>query len=366
MIKLCTVVGARPQFVKAAALERAIKTYNRNQDFLIDHVLVHTGQHFDVEMSDVFFEEMEISSPDYHLGVGGGSHGAVTGRMLEKVEAVLIDESPDWLLVYGDTNSTLAGALAAAKLHIPVAHVEAGMRSHNRKMPEEINRIIADHCSNLLFTSTTEASNQLKNEGIFEGCIRQVGDVMYDVALFFQEKALSNKNILQNHRLLEKKYALVTIHRAENTDDIGRLCEIFEGLKLLTQITTVVIPLHPRTRQALQKLEMLEEIGKTLLLIDPVGYFDMVCLESCAEAIITDSGGVQKEAYFFQVPCLTLREETEWKELIQLGCNRLVAAKRQNILDAYQEMKNVELNWVKDLYGHGDASVKIIETLTSQ
>jgi len=357
-MKLLTVVGARPQFIKAAAVSRKIAEREGMQE-----VLVHTGQHYDAEMSDIFFRELGIPEPAYNLGIGGGTHGQNTGRMIESIEQVLLDERPDWLLIYGDTDSTLAGAVAAVKIHIPVAHVEAGLRSFNRRMPEEINRVLSDHASDLLFAPTEVAVQNLRREGIPEERIYWVGDVMYDASLHFGEKADRESDILQRLGLEPKGYILTTIHRAENTDDIERLKAIFDGLAIVAERLPVVLPLHPRTRKALERAGLIDEVRKRLALIDPVGYLDMVALEKNARLIATDSGGVQKEAYFFEVPCVTLRDETEWVELVEAGWNVLapptsaerVAETVLSRLDARGEPVRV--------YGDGQAAEKIIAEL---
>jgi UDP-GlcNAc3NAcA epimerase len=318
-VKVLTVLGARPQFVKAAAVSRALAGRPG-----VREVLVHTGQHHDANMSDVFFAELGIPAPGHHLGVSGGSHGAMTGRMLERVEAVLLAERPDWVLVYGDTNSTLAGALAAVKLHLPVAHVEAGLRSFNRRMPEEVNRVLTDHAADLLFAPTDAAAANLRAEGITDGRVRQVGDVMYDAALHYGAEAERRSDVLSRLGLMPGGYALSTVHRAENTDDPARLAAVFGGLARLARELPVVLPLHPRTRGALERAGA---AGDTpgLRIVDPVGYLDMVMLEKHAALVATDSGGVQKEAFFYRVPCVTLRDETEWVELVELGWNRLAS-----------------------------------------
>jgi UDP-GlcNAc3NAcA epimerase len=318
-LKIISIVGARPQFVKAAAVTRAIERSSQLQ-----HVLVHTGQHYDDNMSEIFFRELEVPKPDYYLGVGSATHGAQTGRMLEAIEQIVPQIVPDWVLVYGDTNSTLAGALTAVKLHIPVAHVEAGLRSFNRRMPEEINRVLTDHAADLLFAPTATAVENLEREGIPHGRIFLAGDVMYDAAVFYGAKADAGSRILQELGLRPKQYILATIHRAENTDDGDRLRSIFEGMEMVAKEIPVVVPLHPRTRQALKQKLSLDRIAKHIFIIEPVGYLDMVMLEKHSRLIVTDSGGVQKEAFFYHVPCATLRDETEWVELVELGWNRLV------------------------------------------
>ncbi|MHB8182985.1 MAG: non-hydrolyzing UDP-N-acetylglucosamine 2-epimerase [Candidatus Desulforudaceae bacterium] len=358
-MKIVAVVGARPQFIKAATVSRVLRSTPG-----VEEVLVHTGQHYDDNMSRVFFEELEIPEPNYHLGIGSGTHGAQTGRMLEAVEQVLLQERPDWALVYGDTNSTLAGALAAAKLHIPVAHVEAGLRSFNRRMPEEINRVLTDHASDLLFAPSETASENLRREGIPEERIHLVGDVMYDAALYYGAKAERESRILERLALQPKGYLLATVHRAENTDDPVRLRAIFEGLAVAAREMPVVLPLHPRTRAALAREGMLAETSRHLRLIEPVGYLDMVLLEKNALLIATDSGGVQKEAFFYRVPCVTLREETEWVELVELGWNHLVSPMSRDGVKRAVVAQLAERGRDKpNLYGNGKAAHLIVERL---
>lgn len=315
MTKVATVLGARPQFIKAAVVSRALAANG------VAEALVHTGQHFDANMSDVFFSELDIPRPAHHLGIGGGSHGQNTGRMIEAIERTLVEERPDWVLVYGDTDSTLAGALAAVKLHIPVAHVEAGLRSFNRRMPEEINRVLTDHAASLLFAPTETAVMHLADEGISGDAVQCVGDVMLDAALFYGAKAETASSVLTSLGLRPGAYSLATIHRAENTDDPHRLRGIFEGFAQFGG--DIVLPLHPRTRGRLSAAGLTPPGNARL--IDPVGYLDMVMLEKNACLIATDSGGVQKEAFFHRVPCVTLRDETEWTELVESGWNRLAA-----------------------------------------
>lgn len=358
-MKIATIVGARPQFIKAATLSRLIAQKTGD----VQEVLIHTGQHYDANMSAIFFEEMDLPQPHYHLGIGSGLHGAMTGRMLEAIEKVLVAEKPDFVLVYGDTNSTLAGALSAVKMHIPVAHVEAGLRSFNKKMPEEINRILADHAADMLFTPTAGASCQLRKEGISDSKIFEVGDVMYEAALHYQQKAYHKSKILERHGLTTKKYVLATIHRAENTDDADKLKTIIRAFNLISEGTSVVWPLHPRTRQAMQQHNMLAKIAPAVKLIDPVGYLDMLTLETHARLILTDSGGVQKEAYFFQVPCLTLRGETEWTELVTHGFNRLVPLHAEAIYRAYEESSERSIKWDIPLYGQGNSASQILHHL---
>lgn len=314
---VATIVGARPQFIKVAPVSRALR-----EAAGMTEVLIHTGQHFDSNMSDIFFEELGIAPPDRNLDIGGGGHGAMTGLMMQRLEPLLQELDPDLVLVYGDTNSTLAGALTAAKLHIPVAHVEAGLRSFNRAMPEEINRVMADHLSEWLFASTDASITNLRHEGIDRARIHQVGDVMYDAALLFAATA-KERPILADLGVEPRRYILSTLHRAENTDDPERLATMVAALELVGAQMPVILPLHPRTRGAMIRNGLTFDRVKT---IDPVGYLDMVALESSAAVIATDSGGVQKEAFFYEVPCVTLRGETEWSELIELGWNELAVS----------------------------------------
>lgn len=357
-MKILTVIGARPQFVKAASVSRAVAELGS-----MSEILLHTGQHYDPNMSDVFFAELGIPTPKYHLGIGSGPHGAQTGRMLEAIEGVLLVEQPDWVLVYGDTNSTLAGALAAAKLHISVAHVEAGLRSFNRQMPEEINRVLTDHASEVLFAPTEAAVGNLVHEGIERHKILQVGDVMFDAALYYAARAAESSNILERLSLEAKSYVLATVHRAENTDSPERLRAIFAGLSEVADVLPVVLPLHPRTRRYLAELAI---DTSRLRLLDPVGYLDMVMLEKHARLIATDSGGVQKEAYFYRVPCVTLRTETEWVELIEHGWNRLVpplsAASISQAILQNLDAQGAEIA----LYGEGKAAYQIVEALQAK
>ncbi len=348
-MKILTVIGARPQFVKAATVSRALAQQR------ISEVLVHTGQHFDHNMSAVFFEEMEIPHPHYNLDIHGGGHGLMTGRMLEKLEGVMMAEKPDWVLVYGDTNSTLAGALAAAKLHIPVAHVEAGLRSFEMKMPEEINRILTDRVSSVLFCPTTTAVQNLENEGFknFDSEIVLSGDVMYDAVQYYRTRVPARSAIIA--RLGLGSFALATLHRAENTNDPQRLRAICEALNEIHRNTPVVLPLHPRTKAYLRE----HQIPLHATVIDPVGYFDMLALlENCA-LVLTDSGGLQKEAYFFQKFCITLRDQTEWTELVEAGANALAGADKNRILELYAHGRKTAVAATADLYGRGDAGTRI-------
>lgn len=358
-MQLLTVIGARPQFIKAAAVSRAVAAVPG-----ISEVLVHTGQHYDANMSRVFFEDLEIPEPEVHLGIGSAPHGRQTGRMMEGIEKVLLKEEPDWVLVYGDTNSTLAGALAAVKLHIPIAHVEAGLRSFNRAMPEEINRVLTDHAADLLFAPTEAAVRNLRKEGLPAEKIVETGDVMYDNALFFREKAEEESRILAGLRLKPRRYVLATIHRAENTDDPDRLRAIFEGLASAAEDTPVVLPLHPRTRKALQDTGLFRAASERLRLIDPVGYLDMAMLETHAALIVTDSGGVQKEAFFQGVPCVTLRDETEWVELVDAGWNTVCPpASAEIVAAAVAEGRARPPTDSPDLYGDGKSADAILATL---
>lgn len=311
---ILTVVGARPQFIKAAAVSRAIRD---SADF--SEILVHTGQHFDEMMSDVFFRELEIGKPEVNLAIHGGTHGAMTGQMLAGIETCLIERKPDWVLVYGDTNSTLAGALAAAKLHIPVVHVEAGLRSFNRRMPEEVNRVLTDHVSALLLSPTMTGVRNLEAEGITRG-VHHVGDVMYDAMLHAQKRSREMSTILADLGLGEGGFALATVHRAENTDDPARLQAVMNAIARTAGGLPVILPVHPRTRQAIARSGT--QLG-SIRTIDPVGYIDMVRLLDGAKVVLTDSGGLQKEAYFARRPCVTLRDETEWTETLEHGWNRL-------------------------------------------
>lgn len=355
--KIVTVVGARPQFIKAAAVSREILKHSS----VLEEVIVHTGQHYDPNMSQVFFDELEIPTPKYNLEVSGGGHGAMTGRMLEGIEQILLSEKPDWVLIYGDTNSTLAGALAAVKLHIPVAHVEAGLRSFNMRMPEEVNRILADRISTLLLCPTEAAVGNLAHESMIQG-VHNVGDVMYDVALYYRERARVNSRILQRLGLTEQGYALATCHRAENTDDPIRLGAIVAALAKIAVEIPVVMPLHPRTCKLLQQYGLAHEL-KALHVLDPLPFLDMVALEQAASVILTDSGGVQKEAFFYRVPCITMRDETEWLETVELGWNQLAGADRSRILEAYNTFSNSSPTACAAPYGDGAASGRIVEKL---
>ena len=319
MKKILTIVGARPQFIKAAAVSKAILARKG-----LTEVLVHTGQHYDENMSDVFFRQLGVPAPKVNLAVGSGSHAKQTADMLIGIDTVIASERPDCVLVYGDTNSTLAGALAAVKVHVPVAHVEAGLRSFNRKMPEEMNRILTDICSTFLFVPTPAAVKNLEAEGISGGKVHQVGDVMFDAALQFGAISDSESQIIAKMGLKKGGFVLATIHRAENTDDMERLTAIMEGLAIAARDLPVILPLHPRTKKIVAERASLAKAVAALKIIDPVSYFDMIQLEKSAALVATDSGGVQKEAYFFGVPCITLRDESEWMELVEAGWNKIV------------------------------------------
>jgi UDP-GlcNAc3NAcA epimerase len=357
-MKIVTIVGARPQFIKASAVSRTIREKHLDQ---IEEIIVHTGQHYDENMSKVFFDELDIPHPKYNLEISGGSHGLMTGRMLETIENVLLSEKPDWVLIYGDTNSTLAGALAAAKLHIPVAHVEAGLRSFNMRMPEEINRILADRVSQLLLCPTETATKNLTQEGILSG-VTLVGDVMYDVSLFYKDLAKQQSNALDRFNLEEGQYILATCHRAENTDNPERLGEILAALAQLAKHEAVLLPVHPRTKKLLQNFGLASSTAN-LRIVEPLSFIDMVRLEQSARMIITDSGGVQKEAFFYGVPCITTRDETEWVETVNLGWNKLVGASRESIINAATQAQLSLNNAFANPYGDGKASEKIVDLL---
>jgi UDP-GlcNAc3NAcA epimerase len=350
-MQVLTIVGARPQFVKAAVLSREIRRRGWRE------VLVHTGQHYDEKMSGVFFDELSIPRPDFNLGVGSGTQGEQTGRMLASIERVLLDTRPDWVVIFGDTNSTLAAALAATKLHLKVAHVEAGLRSYNRRMPEETNRIVADHVSDLLLAPTTTAVDNLRREGIDDSRIRLVGDVMCDATLHYRDVAAQQSDVLGRLNLSPNNYVLCTIHRAENTDDPSRLGAIVAALIEVAQSRTVVFPIHPRTRSAMERLGLWDAASSQLQVIDPVGYLDMILLEASAQRIATDSGGVQKEAYFCGTPCVTLRDETEWVELVHAGWNQLLSPAVPNLpARLIQALERTEPTQIAaQLYGKGDA-----------
>jgi UDP-GlcNAc3NAcA epimerase len=358
-MKILTVIGARPQFIKASAVSRAIQKANE-RGASIREVIVHTGQHFDANMSQVFFEELSIPAPDHHLSIASLSHGAMTGRMLEAVEAVLQNEKPDMVLVYGDTNSTLAGALAASKMNIPVAHVEAGLRSFNKRMPEEVNRILTDHVSEMLFCPTSMAVENLQKEGVECG-VHLVGDVMYDVTLHYGELA-RERHDLEKWGVKERGYALCTAHRAENTDDPVRLVGILGALRDIAKDMPVIMPLHPRTRKIIERSGN-ANILRGITAVPPVSYLEMLRLEMSARVILTDSGGVQKEAFFHRVPCITLRDETEWVETVEMGWNVLGGAEQDRILQAWRVELDLFEPDTNTVYGNGKAACKIMNLI---
>ena len=351
-MKILTILGARPQFIKAGTVSREMAKHKS-----IEEVIIHTGQHFDANMSDIFFDEMKIPKPHYNLNINGLSHGAMTGQMIEKIEEVVLKEMPDWVMVYGDTNSTLAGAIVASKLHIKLAHIEAGLRSFNMKMPEEVNRILTDRVSNILFCPTDAAIQNLSNEGYDKLNIKVVksGDVMQDGAIFYKNLAVKPNVELKDD------FILCTIHRAENTDDKNRLKNIFEALNEIGKKKQIILPLHPRTKNILENLKL---NIKNLTIINPVGYLEMVWLIDNCSFVMTDSGGLQKEAYFFEKQCITLRDETEWVELVDIGANTLVGANKEKIITAYKDNSKFNIkNSSLDLYGNGKASENIVKEL---
>ncbi|MBT3638450.1 MAG: UDP-N-acetylglucosamine 2-epimerase (non-hydrolyzing) [Opitutae bacterium] len=357
-MKVVSVIGARPQFVKAAVVSRALREGQGAEEFLL-----HTGQHFDDNMSRVFFEEMGIPEPDANLAISGGGHGAMTGAMLTEIENVLQGERPDWALVYGDTNSTLAGALAAAKLNLPCAHVEAGLRSDNRNMPEEINRILTDHACDLLFAPTDEAARRLAAEGIAGDRVIRTGDVMLDAARTFGDLAREKSKILEVLGLGSGGFALCTLHRAENVDDRDCLAAILRGLGEVSESLPIILPLHPRTNGRLTEFGLRETVPPTIRFVDPVGFLDMLRLEAEAALILTDSGGMQKEAFFQRTPCVTIRTETEWTELLPGGHNRLACPGVDSISEKAQEALHSDPAWDLPLYGDGHSSETIAQAI---
>jgi len=353
-MKLITIIGARPQFIKAAAVSREIAKHKE-----INEIIIHTGQHFDANMSEIFFKQMQIPKPNYNLEINSLTHGAMTGRMIERVEEVLLQEKPDWVLVYGDTNSTIAGSLAAKKLHIKVAHVEAGLRSFNRNMPEEINRILTDKISDILFCPTDTAVQNLQNEGIGKNSLARIvkcGDVMQDAAIFYSD--LAQKPEMD----LPEQFILATIHRAENTDDPKRLTSIFNALSKISNEIPIILPLHPRTKKIISNSQLTTK-NSQLIFIEPIGYLEMIYLLKTCSLVMTDSGGLQKEAFFFEKPCVTLRDETEWVELVENSFNKVIGADEEKIISGYQEMIQIRNNYDINLYGNGEASKKIITEL---
>lgn len=348
-MKIVTIVGARPQFIKAAAVSNVIR-----KDF--NEVLVHTGQHYDENMSKIFFDELNIPKPDYNLGVGSASHAKQTGMMLMQLEDIYLKERPDLIIVYGDTNSTLAGALCASKMLIPVAHIEAGLRSFNMAMPEEQNRILSDHISKYLFVPTETAEENLHNEGIIKN-VYNVGDVMYDAILNFSKIADSKSDIMEKLNLTSKNFVLATIHRAENTNDVNKLSNIIKALNLSGK--NIILPLHPRTRKYIKDYNI--KIGSNISVIEPVGYLEMISLEMHCEKIVTDSGGVQKEAFFMSKPCITMREQTEWVETVKNGWNIIVGTDTNKIVDEIQNFKPTAEK--KDIFGDGHSAEKIVDII---
>jgi UDP-N-acetylglucosamine 2-epimerase (non-hydrolysing) len=354
-MKTATVVGARPQFIKMAPVSKELRKH-------FNEIIIHTGQHYDYEMNKIFFDELNIPEPDYHLDVGSGSHGYQTGEMLKRIEEVLIKENPDFVLTYGDTNSTLAGALAGAKRHIKVGHVEAGMRSFDRSMPEEINRILTDHCSDLLFCPTKTAVENLEREGIAEG-VYLTGDVMVDSLLHNKEIAESKSKILNDLDLKSKEYLVATIHRASNTDNKKNLENVVNAFSEVDEI--IIFPVHPRTEKFLKEYGLYDKLKASVKLVKPLGYLDFLKIMNHAKKILTDSGGIQKEAYILKVPCITLRENTEWVETVEDGWNVLVGADKEKIVKMINEFEP-SLERHKERFGSGNASrhvVKFIEEL---
>ena len=355
-------MGARPQFIKAAAVSRALRHVAKVQE-----MIVHTGQHYDAKMSDIFFQELGLASPEHNLGIGSGTHGFQTGRMLEAIESVLMATLPDWVMVYGDTNSTLAGALAAAKLHVPVAHVEAGLRGFNRRSPEEVNRILTDHVSDLLFVPSTSAARNLLREGIEEERICLTGDVMYDSVLHYSGVAASKSTVLDRLDLQPKTYVLATVHRAENTDDTGRLRAIWTALNAISHDVPVVMPIHPRTSFALRRERMMEGHTPSIRVIEPVGYLDMLALEQNACLVVSDSGGVPKEAYFLGVPSVMLRAEAVWVELVEMKWAEAVDPRAaEDIIDAIGRVMSASRRIDDHPYGDGRAAERIAGILLRQ
>ncbi|WP_371231518.1 non-hydrolyzing UDP-N-acetylglucosamine 2-epimerase [Pseudomonas sp. QE6] len=357
-MKILTILGARPQFIKAGSVSREI-IKQASSGANIEEIIVHTGQHYDANMSEIFFSEMKIPKPAYHLGIGGNTHGAMTGRMIEGVEKILREETPDWVMVYGDTNSTLAGAVAASKLKIKIAHIEAGLRSYNMNMPEEINRILTDRISSKLFCPTRVAYENLQKEGIDSWCSGAEasisGDVMLDGAIFYRNLSCRPAEVK-----LSGEYVLCTLHRAENTDDLERLKSIISALKSISSKIQIVLPLHPRTKKIIATAGI-DTTGLTL--IEPLGYLNMIWLIDNCHVVMTDSGGLQKEAYFFNKPCITLRDETEWVETVETGWNRLVGASTENIENAFFDFSRALPPQKADLYGKGEASQYIVNEM---
>jgi len=353
-MKIVTIIGTRPQFIKAATVSRELKKKG------LGEILIHTGQHFEKNMSQIFFDELGIPKPHHNLNISGGSHGDMTARMLTGIEGVLITEKPDWVLIYGDTNSTLAGALAASKLHIPIAHIESGLRSYNMRMPEEVNRIVADRISTLHFCPSDIAVQNLKSEGLTKA-VHNVGDVMYDAALLFSNDQFEKSSALTQLDLKSGTYALATCHRAENTDEKQRLENILSALDEIASHMKVIFPLHPRTRKCIDTYDFSHYL-KNLVVTEPLSYVDMLWLEKNAKVIITDSGGMQKEAFFFNVPCVTIRDETEWVETVEMGANILAGTSKEKIIN--YSLNPPSNSWsCHNVYGNGQASNQIADIL---
>lgn len=374
-MKIVTIIGARPQIIKAAGLSRAIKNHYADR---IQEVIVHTGQHYDDNMSQVFFDELGIPKPDYNLQVGSATHGVQTSRMIEGIERILMDEKPDYIVLYGDTNSTLAGAVAASKIHVPIVHIEAGLRSFNKRMPEEINRIVCDHCSTLLFTPTRAGFENLAKEGfrmdntgpytIDNPKVYHCGDIMYDNSLHFSTIADQKTDILQQLELTEKPFVLATLHRDSNTDDKERLTNILDALITLSHEIAVVLPMHPRTRKMTEQLiddERLYRLyhSENIKITEPVSFLEMIQLEKHASLVMTDSGGVQKESYFFRKPCAILRPETEWVEIVETGAATLVDADKERILQTCRQYLQQPPVDFPEIFGDGHAAEFILEKM---
>ncbi len=358
-MKIVTIIGARPQFIKAATVSRRLLMHKG-----VEEIIIHTGQHWHKNMSEIFFKQMQIPEPNYNLNINNLGHGAMTGQMLEGIEKIIIDEKPDFVMVYGDTNSTLAGALAAKKLHITLAHVEAGLRSFNMKMPEEINRILTDRISDVLFCPTENAMENLKEEGFenFECKAIKCGDVMQDAAMYYSQISGEKSTIIEDLKLYDKKIILCTVHRQENTDDIDNLKSIISGLNKVNNEMTIILPLHPRTKKILKANDIIVHP----MTIDPVGYFDMIELLKKCSLVITDSGGLQKEAFLFRKHCVTIREQTEWVELLDYGFNVLAGTNEMKIYECYKAMIGKKSDFDVDLYGNGKASKIIVKELLNR
>ena len=350
-MKLLTIVGARPQFVKAAAFSFCLKQFDQ-----IEEIIVHTGQHYDANMSDVFFDQLGIPKPDYRLESGGKAHGEMTGYQLTAIEKILLEEQPDWVIVYGDTNSTLAGALAAAKIHIPIAHIEAGLRSFNMQMPEEVNRILTDRLSTLLFCPSQTALDHLNKEGYetFDSTVEVVGDIMFDALKLFCSS-------LDDSKPNKIPFTLCTLHRAENTDDVDRLKDLCESLNTIAEELQIILPLHPRTKKCIANEGIV--LNTNIRVLEPLSYLDFISYMKYSEFVISDSGGIQKEAYFLHKNCIVLREETEWTELIESKNNILTGTSKEKIIQAFKNRKSLNQDFSKPIYGNGKTAELIIKTL---